>query len=329
MDKTIFRIDKSIVRDKLSAYKRHAKLSVPVKSIPRADLLALVDGERYLVDTKAQLDLVLNTGINISNCFFGTSKSESDLYYAIKNGVENFIISSYKEYEIIRKNANKVSHISVMLCCNSVIGEAKARFGVTLCELDDFISEVNKWHRVDEISFHLQLAGKDATDYLNIINSLLPIADRHSIQSINLGGLTADVLEKVCEMIKGTQYIGEIVAEPGNSLFNDAVSIEASIVFVNTTRSHINLNIGIYSGLLDVALSNQKITLLLADGASDGEKVSLHVYGPSSDAVDYLGEHTFPRIPKVGEHVIIRNCGIYSLFFGTVFYPVEKIVVVE
>lgn len=80
-----------------------------------------------------------------------------------------------------------------------------------------------------------------------------------------------------------------------------------------------NLNMGIYNGLLDCRLLGVPLaisSLSIADELGD-----FNIYGPSSDNLDFLGIYKLPKKIKPGDRVRITNCGIYSLFLKTEFYP--------
>lgn len=325
MNKIIFKINKQILSDKLSVYQNNAIVSVPVKSLQNEILFDLINGDRFMVDNKYQIDFIIKKKINIDLCIFGTTKSIFDLDYALKKGFKNFIISSKNEFDYILDKAVAINNIAIMVNFGSIQASSLDRFGVLYDRLNDLIAYVNQYTKVTEICFHIPNSNRKLKDYVNIFNMLYPVMKINKINKLNLGGITSEKLILFLKKVSLKEKDISIVVEPGNSLCNDAISIEARVCYINKVENFINLNIGIYSGLLDVVLENKNIKIK-ALKESD-YSMEYKVYGPSSDNIDFLGKHILPENINIGDIVEIYNCGVYALFFNTDFYSCERIIV--
>ncbi|MCH5179744.1 MAG: hypothetical protein J1F32_00815 [Erysipelotrichales bacterium] len=316
--KNICRIKTKTIRQKIALYNTYAEICAPIKSIKHSELIDLIDCTHYLVDTTDQLILLLSKKINIKDCYFGSFKSVFDLKNAIEKGITKFVVASDYEMSMILSNASQIDEILLVINISEIIGEGCiSRSGFNLDEIDYAIKHIyNKCCNIG-ISFHIQSPYKSFKNYYLILKNILPICKKYNLKTINLGGITIEHLEQLCENLLELKTF-HLIVEPGNSLFSDAMTIETFVTYVDLNKKIIILNIGIYNGLLDCVILKNTIDIY---SRKSGNLLEFKVYGPSSDNLDFLGVYKFSDSIKPGDYVIIKNCGIYALFLETKFYP--------
>lgn len=327
MNKIVFEIDKTIVQNNLYVYKKYSTIRLPIKSLQNKTLISLIDLEdcQFVADSSSQIDFLKSLGIDMGLCYFGTPKSFFDFEYAIKNNIEHFVISSKQELNFILQTKKRIKGITLMVNSSSFGINSYDRFGVSSDEFIGVLKLIKEHSILEGLSFHIQGFKKDTKDYMKIYNDLLPVINKYKIPSLNFGGIKVQHLVSIINGFSLKNNI-QFIAEPGNSLFNDAISIKANVCYVNHKNKTINLNIGIYSGLLDIALYGNSVQMI-AEGNADAV-VEYKVFGPSSDSADYLGTYYLPKNIKVGDQIRIHNCGVYALLLNTEFYPCERIITI-
>lgn len=264
MNEVVYMINKGILKSNIEKYRKYASICLPIKSLCNDGLLSFIDtdGCSFLLDSGAQIEFINSLRIDKDLCVFGTTKSYFDLKDAIKNGISRFVISSKEEFDFIFNNAKIVNGITIMVNASSMIEDSLFdRFGVAYNELVELIEYVKKYANLESLSFHIQGNQKNKEHYVEIYDKLVSILHKYNIPALNLGGIPFKVLIEVIEKIPLYSDI-KLIVEPGNSLFNDAISIKSYVCYVNTKSKTINLNIGIYNGLLDILLYDNKIELI-------------------------------------------------------------------
>ena len=283
----------------------------------------LIDCSYYLVDNKDQINFLIDNKTDLEKCYFGSFKSVFDLEYAISKGINKFIIASIYEFNLLINTKHLIDKIFLMIDTSIILCKEKERFGLSLNEVITILENPIWTYKIDGLSFHLQNNTKTLSNYSKLIEILLPLVSNYKLK-LNMGGIPYPYLEKL--IIKHLNLRKcKVIVEPGNSLFADATTIETRVTYIDVTNKIINLNIGIYSGLLDYKLLNTPLKIWQYNNDNSNME-KFKVFGPSSDNLDYLGEHFFSLATTIGDKVYISNCGIYSIFLNTSFYS-KKILI--
>lgn len=319
-------IKSTLVKKAIADYAQYTDIWAPIKSIKNSKLLQMMDCSNYLADSDEQIDFLIENNVNMANCYFGSFKSLFDLDYAISKGIRKFVIASMYELHALTNRTPLIDKIFLTINALNVLNIGHDRFGLSIEEAAAILKDHSFLKKIEGLAFHLQSPYKTVDNYLTILDKLLPLINKYRLK-INIGGIPCHILTKVIELMpKIKQY--NIIVEPGNSLFSEATTIETQVVYVDIDNKIINLNIGIYNGLLDCKLLNMPIKIW-QDSHKDDAMERFRIYGPTSDNLDFLGEHFLRISTVVGDKVYISNCGIYSLFFSTDFYSKQMIVDVQ
>lgn len=310
-------IDSSLVCSYASNYVQYAEMWAPVKAIKNIDLLRMVEWSNYLVDTKEQIDFLMQNNVEISKYYFGTFKSLFDLDYAILKGIKKFVVASTYELKTLSDKAHQLENIFLSINALNFLNVSDNRVGFSFEELTSILNDPSYSGKIGGLAFHLQEPHKTVENYLITIKKILPLIEAYRLK-LNLGGLPYKVLEIILSKIPVLKKYS-IIVEPGNSLFSDAATIETQVIYVDASNKIINLNIGIYNGLLDCKLLNKPIKVW-QDSIENDAVEKFDIFGPTSDNLDYLGQHFLKKSTQIGDKIFISNCGIYSIYLNTDFY---------
>lgn len=316
-------INSSLVAESIAEYKLYADIWAPIKAIKHPILFQMIDCSNYLVDNDNQIDFLLEENVDIEKCYFGSFKSLYDLDYAIARGVNKFVIASLYELNALIGKTLRVEKLFLTVNALSLLNVCEDRFGLSIEEIESLLVDSLFKEKIEGLAFHLQMPYKTADNYLKVLKKLFPIVDKYRLK-INIGGIPSNLLVQIIDLMPNLKQLS-IIVEPGNSLFYDAIIVETQVIYVDIAKKIINLNMGIYNGLLDCKILNTPIDIRQHSQTKES-LAQFKIYGPTSDNLDYLGEHALSLSTKIGDTVYISNCGIYTLYFNTNFYT-KKLVV--
>jgi diaminopimelate decarboxylase len=144
------------------------------------------------------------------------------------------------------------------------------------------------------------------------------------------GGINIDTLERLSALLKDVlSSVGakRIIIEPGRHLVDPCIEMSVSIIAIKEVFNNrlIFINSGIYSGLLDVILKQKRFEIIDPNHSEHSILKDTIICGSSSDVSDMIGVYMIRNDIKVGDRLIIKNCGAYSAVMQTNFYGRKSI----
>lgn len=232
----------------------------------------------------------------------------------------------YRKISAVSKNAYYFVRIFIydVFQDNNEIWQDK--WGATISQAITLIEIITKHSPASflGISFYIPKEIPVLTPFKTMLSHLEREFSGYTIPCLNIGGgISLDRLNSLKRdfaQIKERLRTQEIIVEPGRHLLNPCIDMHVEVIDirkVNDTRIVI-INAGIYSGLLDARLKDKRFPI--DDPITHGRKHEARICGNSSDSDDYLGAYDLRESLKVGDQLVIHDCGAYSSVMRTHFY---------
>ncbi len=318
-------IDYELIEKKYRLYSSYCKYYYPIKVNDNPHLIHFLNrlGCYYEVDeVNRAMKMINEYHVNPKRILFVLSyiKNESELDMLIRLGVTFFSIDSIELLDAFKKYSNINFLVRMSISTFNICANTYDRFGANKQDTHKIIEEINKYKsNFVGLHFHLFLK-KNYMKYLKIIvNQILSEFSNFSILNIG-GGINENYLPKIIEYLNRKHYTGNVICESGYNFINDSINIETTVLAIKKIRNHICviIDIGIYTGLLDIYLDKRRFALENKE-KKKSKKKKYRLYGPSFDFRDYIGEYYLENL-KVNDKIIIKGCGAYVCTLKTNFY---------
>lgn len=274
-------------------------------------------GSGFLVgEYKKVLNLVNRYNVLPSKILFIASfTSEVNLTKLINLGVKNFIVDSHSAISALSKAKHNVS---VLLRVSLTSEKHLDRFGVNFDEISDYIEAIKATCLTfSGFHFHIPAQFNSIEKEKKIIKILL---ERYpDIDCLDVGGgFSLNDAESLGKYIDKFGCLKKKACEIGYGFINDVIDIETKVIGSKKIDDEniIFIGVGIYSGLLDTYMLGRKFNVV--SNIEGEEKFLYHVYGPSFDNLDYVGDYYLPPL-SIGDKIIIKNSGAYVRTLLTYF----------
>jgi len=321
-------------------------------------------GCHFDVASKNEIETILNCDIEAENMIYANPcKSIEYIKYAKEKGVNLLVIDSICEMEKIKcvyPEANILIRIKVddsySLC------KFNSKYGLDYEEIDNIFEKAKEMKlNIVGVSFHVGSGCKNENVFDGAIRNCKTIIDngkKHGFEMniLDIGGgflgeidniifdKTADVINYAIEecffnIDTSSNYRNlKFIAEPGryfssasHTLVTSIISIKIKINPENGIKTmiyYITDGIyGIFSGIMfDYAhfelewLPNEEVS------SSSTKLYNTIIFGPTCDSLDIISNGCMMPLMNLGDKIIIRNIGAYSIVSSTEFngFPIPE-----
>lgn len=288
-----------------------------------------------------EIKRALSAGIPAQKIVYsGVAKSESEIEFALDQGIFQFNVESEPELELISQVASRLNttaaiafRINPDVCAQThekiSTGKAENKFGVPISKARLAYKQAASLPaiKVQGVDVHIgsqltQLAPfSEAFDRVAELVTQLK-ADGHDITVVDIGGgLGIDYQgEQVPTKAEYAQVVSDalahlncqIVIEPGRSLLGDAGILVSSVVFVKygEEREFLMLDAGM-NDLLRPSLYDAYHDILAVDN-SETEQQKYDIVGPVCETGDTFAKSRAVNRSKAGDLIAIMSCGAYG-----------------
>ncbi len=301
-------IDSARVKEILNVLSDIGQIYYPVKACAYPPLISLMAnmGLHFNINSLRYLRLALEAGADaerllLDNCLF----TEEELCEAISLGVKDFAVDRDGMVDYILERVPD-ARLFLKLSASILDGEPR-KYGA------DGEGSVRLYERLKNsgnlygISFYIGEALFTEANVRAMCEYALSFGD---IRRINVGGgFTANSFP--LEYLSRLSASGiELIFEPGRGILGDACAMLTKVVSVDKggSVSRIRLDASVYSGLMDRFIEN-KVYFFHALGECNAEYL---ISGYTSDSCDTFGIARLPDALKVGDRLLVTNCGPYS-----------------
>lgn len=318
-------------------YSEYASLYYPLKS--NADYIVVQTLDPYIagyeVAAFAHIKLLMEThGVVPSRILYSALiKSKREIKEAIKLGVSRFVVDKLEDVKTICELSNCTIEFIVRLdVADFIKTDYVLKWGASLnCSLEIIENILRRHHCFKGVSFYLPQEICNLKNFQTMVELISNYYSKFGFEVLDIGGgVTHQMVAEIGRTIK--HYLNmdntNIWIEPGKYLLDPNISMSVNIIDIRERGGNklLFIDSGIYSGLLDAAIKSKKFKIILERKVGTTELSTMYmVCGDSPDIIDVLGEYELPIDLKVGDKLIILDCGAYCSVLKTNFCDNKRV----
>ena len=329
-------------------------LHYALKPLPDPTVVQVLarEGSWFDLATNGEVDLVRDAGIPASRCIHTHPiKRDSDIRHALDYGVTTFVVDNPEEIEKFAAYRERVRLLLRVSFRNpQAIIDLSRKFG---CDADAAIGLIGlakkNGLRIVGLSFHVGSQVGKPDKYVEAIDTcgrLIAEARAGGAAALEVldigGGFAIDYLEPVqpiddfCAAIRAALArlpAGvRIIAEPGRFICGPAV-INVSTVMGRAKREGrwwYYLDDGIYGTFSGQQYDKMRFPVEPLRGA-DRPREACVISGPTCDSLDVIAEDMPMPVLEIGERLLARQIGAYTMSTATDFnfFPRATVIAVN
>ncbi|MBC8209863.1 MAG: type III PLP-dependent enzyme [Gammaproteobacteria bacterium] len=329
------------------------KLFYALKALSHPELIKRLKslGSNFDLATIGEVELVESLGIKGDQCIHTHPiKKDKEIQRALDFGCNRFVVDNMAEMKKFIKYAGKVELIiRVSFRSKQAVVDLSRKFGCALEELPQLVELAQKnGIEVVGLSFHVGSQSLSPMTQSNAIRA--SVAAMKVMNSVNwkfldIGGsfpvsyqetvlpiddFCAPLMEALSELPEGI----EVFAEPGRFISAPSMIEVVSVVgkAKRGARTWYYLDDGVYGGFSGQMFDHASYPLApLKPFDALGEFLPSVLAGPTCDSIDVVAEDIELPEMQIGDILIGKQMGAYTIASATEFnyYPKPKVVVVE
>lgn len=327
------------------------KLFYAVKALAHPALLARLNqlGGRFDLATAGEVNMVRDLGIPAEHCIHTHPiKKDSEIREALDFGCTRFVVDNLVELEKFLPYRDQVELIvRVSFRSQDAVVDLSRKFGCSVESLPELLeTALEHGLTVKGLSFHVgSQSASPAAHVLAIEASISAMRqfDQVDWQWLDIGGgfpvpyqTPVMLIEDFCAPIRAALAQVpegvEVWAEPGRFIAAPSM-IELLSVMGKArrgTRTWYYLDDGVY-GALSGQIYDHALYPICLLSQREGPRLPSVLAGPTCDSIDVIDEDIDLPELEVGDLLVARMMGAYTLASATEFnfYPKPQVVVVE
>lgn len=279
--------------------------------------------------------------------YSGVAKVDSEIEFALKEGIFQFNVESEPELELISQIASRLDKIAAIafrinpdVCANThakiSTGKSENKFGVPISKARLAYKQAAALPniKVQGVDVHIgsqltQLAPFEEA-YKRIAQLVIDLRDDgHDISVVDIGGGLGityndeNIPSKQEYAAVAKAQLGhlacKIVVEPGRSLLGNAGILVSSVVFVKTgeERQFLILDAGM-NDLIRPSMYDAHHDILAVDQSNSTLK-NYDVVGPVCETGDTFSKNRSVCESKAGDLIAIMSCGAYGAVMASTY----------
>ena len=327
------------------------RLFYAVKAFAHPALLARLNqlGGHFDLATAGEVNMVRDLGIAAERCIHTHPiKKDSEIREALDFGCTRFVVDNLAEVDKFVPYREQVELIvRVSYRSRDAVVDLSRKFGCALEELPELLAHIDaRGLAVHGLSFHVGSQSTSPAAHVKAIEASIEAMARFDgvdWRWLDIGGgfpvayqapvmpiedYCAPIREALARVPEGV----EIWAEPGRFIAAPAVVELLSVMgrAQRGTRMWYYLDDGVYGALSGQIYDHALYPICLLE-PREGERLPSVLAGPTCDSIDVIDEDIdLPRL-EIGDLLVARMMGAYTLASATEFnfYPKPQVVVVE
>ncbi len=341
----IFLFNKNKLINNFIEYNKLGVIYYPLKTNSNKFLIQeinkLIDkhGGGFLISNIDHFNKLKKINVESSKiCLINVLSSNPSTKYLYDNGVRFFVFDNLDSLNSFVSYADlKQCKISIRINTMEVFNDTLMHLGASTDECTEMLNLLNNKCKKVGVSFYLQTKIKNE---LNAMGKMLSYINHH-FNNFNLDFISIAGVKKYSELdyeylnkIKLSMNLDEIILEPGKYLVGNAFDMLTKVIRFKKlkNKSIVVIKNGIYSGLLDVLLYNEKFKIYFKSQNNNyiefsynkdtNHNYEIYMCGGSSDSGDVIGimyiNEKYKDEIKVGTEILIKDIGSY---FEEFFMP--------
>lgn len=300
--------------------------------------------------SRYELRLLKSIGVPPDKIIYGTSvKPAAHIREFAEYGVDCFACDCGSELKKIAENAPG-SRVYIRLAVNDSgsVFKFSEKFGTSRTTAFSLLGTcASLGLRPYGLSFHVGSQSRNhrawANALANVREAMIALSQaRIKLEMLNLGGgfpcqyaatdivpTLAEIGAEIFEQCRQLPYQPKLIAEPGRGIVAEAGVLVASVIARVSRRetTWLFLDAGVYNGLFEAMAyqgSTRYVVAATRPSNASGEAL-FALAGPTGDSPDVITrEALLPADMDVGDKVIVRNAGAYSLSVTSEFNGFPK-----
>ena len=318
-----------------------AAIHYALKANSEPEVLAVLAnaGCGFEAASRYELDLLRPARVPADKIIYGTSiKPLSHIACFFERGIDRFAVDCLSELEKIAAAAPG-ARVYARLAVNDAgsVFKFSEKFGTDKANATALLQQAAKLgFRPYGLSFHVGSQARNAGAWasaLKDVRDVMRALERSNvrIETLNIGGgfpcqyassefapTLQEISARFYDEMQTLPYTPELILEPGRGLIAEAAVLVTSVIgrVERGEQTWLFLDAGVYNGLFE-AMAYQGSTRYPIDSVrlsnASGEAL-FALAGPTGDSPDIITrEALLPRDTDVGDRLIIRNAGAYTL----------------
>lgn len=313
------------------------------KAFPSVAAYALAAEEGLSVDVvgEGELRLALAAGVDPRRILLhGNAKGADEIALSIQHGVGLIVVDNWNDIALIEQatalHEQNVQNILIRVVPNILTnthpsiqtGGAESKFGLPATEVVKMIKELAQHPTIHVSGIHLHIGSQ--------IHELQPFADSVHVLSLfpdcevyNIGGGlgvnysdedNAPDVENYLDAITAVANEqlpkhAELLIEPGRSLVARAGITAYRVRNVKHTAHTFVAVDGGMSDQMNITLTNEKFTGLVADRVTAAQDTEAQIVGRQCESGDLLVDRAQLQQPQLGDTLVLAATGAYGYTF--------------
>ena len=325
----------------------NADILLAVKCNPDPQVLRLLAalGTGFDCASKAEIDLVLNAGVDPSRIIYAQPcKTKSYIRHAAQQGVKQMTFDNEDElYKIKALFPSAELFLRILTDDSSSLCRLSLKFGASL----DCTKELLQLARdlelnVVGVSFHVGSGASDPESFVKAVQDSRTVFNQAADLGYNLktldvgGGFSSDTFDEMAGVLSEAldghfPPSVRIIGEPGRYYVASAFTLACNIIArrdmedqaTGDTSYMLYLNDGVYGNFSSIMFDHQHpIPKILSSKARTSTEypTEYSIWGPTCDGIDRITERcSFRHLLDIGDWLYFKEMGAYTRCSATRF----------
>lgn len=337
-----FCFNKKKLIENYDGYKKIGTIYYPLKTNTNSMLLNALkeimnEEDGFLISNTYNFEVLKELNVSPQKmCLINVVSTNDTIKNLYEKGVRQFVFDDFNTLKSFCSYAQlEECKIFIRLNTVEIFTDTIMHLGATIPECHKMLELIKDKCQKVGISFYLQGIIKNRENALEkILDCIYQNFNTSSLSFISIAGVKSseEINVDYINKIKESLGLKEIILEPGKYLVGNTFDLLTKVVKTKEIKDKkiIIIKNGIYSGLLDLILYDEKFKLYFKNKENKyikfsyikDDKYNYEVYmcGSSADSKDIVGslyiEEKYKDEIRVGNEILIKDVGSYfEVFF--------------
>jgi len=322
--------------DGLAARWPNSEVIFASKSLPCVGMYALAQSEGLSVDVAGggELVMALAAGVDPAKIYLhGNAKSDAEITMALEARIAAIIVDNFDDLDRLDRLATSSQNILIRMIpgiaanthASQATGGHDSKFGLPYDQLRAAVARVEQSPLLHLAGIHVHV-GSQILDTDPFAEAVRSVANLGPFQSYDIGGglgvqyteedaapSVNDYLDTITEAARAVlPATAKLMIEPGRALVARA---GVTLYTVNTVKHTGKTFVAVDGGMadnLDVALTGQRYSAVIANRMTTPREVECDVVGRQCESGDLLVGAVALADPQVGDLIAMPVTGAYA-----------------
>lgn len=308
------------------------------KAAPLVAIYAIAASEGMSIDVAGggELELALEAGCDPARIYFhGNAKTDQELARAVEVGTGTIIVDSVDEVRRLERLVPEGRRQRILIRVtpgvdaethsNMNTGGTSSKFGLPVDQVRDLLDELADHAQLDVAGVHVHI-GSQILNVAQFADAVAALAPLGGLADYDLGGGLGVAYHEDEHAPSVEDYLDTLIAaarehlpadarlliEPGRATVARSGVTAYRVVVVKRTGRHFVAVDGGMADQLEIALTGQRFTAVVANRAAQTPDATVQLVGRQCESGDLLVEDAELPDPQVGDVIVMPATGAYS-----------------